>query len=218
MNTTSSDVLHVIFSCLDVKEISRKCHINHLFDRICRSEAFWRRKLSKEYNIVEKRDDDTWRNKAKEVYLESILFWNNVDKHIHCYMWNYSSISNPAIKFEKRFIDHALRERKEFFATGLIFREFFKAHYSMSIRNVHFCKTFISLFKKTASLSPQKKISIKWILYLTDGKLCYSLILIRIRILVDIYLKYGDLFIDDVDSINWKTELVKQNNLYATSV
>ncbi len=78
----------------------------------------------------------------------------------------------------------------------------------MGIRNVHFCKTFISLFKKTASLSPQKKISIKWILYLADGKLCYSLILIRIRILVDIYLKYGDLFIDDVDSNEWKKELM----------
>ncbi len=181
MDSTNSDVLQTILSYFDIREISRKCPINHLFDRVCRPESFWKRKLSREYSVVEKKDNDTWRIKAKEVYLESILFWNNVDEHIHCYMWNYSSIDNPTIKFEKKFIDHALRERKEFFATGLIFREFFKARYNISIRNTHFCKTFISLFKKTASLSPQKKISIKWILYSIDGELCQPKILSRIR-------------------------------------
>nr|QBK92507.1 MAG: uncharacterized protein LCPAC401_01450 [Pithovirus LCPAC401] len=127
-------------------------------------------------------------------------------------MWNYSTIDNPAIKFEEKFIDHSLRERKEFFATGIIFREFFEAHYTMNIENEHFCKVFIDLFKKTAFLSPQKKISIKWILYLTDGDLCHSVILGRIRILADIYLNHGDLFIDDVDSIEWKRELMIHND------
>ncbi len=31
-------------------------------------------------------------------------------------------------KFEKSFIDHALREKKEFFATELIFRSLFSIH------------------------------------------------------------------------------------------
>ena len=115
MNSVSSDVLRTILSCLDIKEISKKCIISHLFDIACRQESFWKRKLSKEYSVIEKEDDDTWRSKAKRVYLESILFWDNVDKHIHCYMWNYCSTDNPAIKFEEKFIDHALRERKEFF-------------------------------------------------------------------------------------------------------
>ncbi len=117
MNTTSSDTLHVILSYFDIREISRKCPINHLFDRVCRPKSFWKRKLSREYSVVEKEDNDTWRIKAKKVYLESIIFWDNVNKYIHCYMWNYSSIDNPAISFERRFIDHALREGKEFFAT-----------------------------------------------------------------------------------------------------
>nr|QBK93221.1 MAG: hypothetical protein LCPAC403_03550 [Pithovirus LCPAC403] len=73
------------------------------------------------------------------------------------------------------------------------------------------------MLEKIAFLSPQKKISIKWILYLVDEvdedeELHRSRILTRICILVNIYLKYDYLFIDDVDSIEWKRELTRLHN------
>lgn len=84
--------------------------------------------------------------------------------------------------------------------------------------NGSFCKNFVSLFKKTASLFSRKKISIEWMLnFVVQEEMHHSRILDRIHILVDIYLKHNDLFIDDVDSIEWKTELMKQTNLSCTS-
>ncbi len=218
MNSTSSDVLQTILSYFDIKEISRKCPINHLFDRVCRPESFWKRKLSKEYSIVEKEDDETWRSKAKEVYTESILFWNDVDENIHYCMWNYPGIEDLNIRYEKSIIDHAFKEKKEFFVTELMFNAFFNANYTMSssAANDSFCKAFINLFKRIAFLSPRKKISIKWILNIVDrNEKSYPVC--RIFILVDIYLKHDDIFIDDVGSIDWKRALMKHNNLLHTN-
>ncbi len=214
MNSISSDSLQMIFTYLDVGEISRKSLTNHLFDRVCKSEFLWKRKLSKEYSIVEKKDDDTWRNKAKKVYLESISFWDNVD--IDYYVNNiFNTDDFMSIMFEETLIDHALRERKEFFTIELLFKGFFNSQFLQSIDPRRICKNFIILLEKVASSSPKGKMSIKWILDLIvddypETRVYYHS---KIEVLVGIYLKYNHLFIDDVDSFEWKVELVKQHNL-----
>nr|QBK92506.1 MAG: F-box-like family protein [Pithovirus LCPAC401] len=74
MDSVSSDVLQTILSYLDIGEISRKCFTSHPFDRVCKSEFLLKNILEKDYSVIEKGDNDTWRNKAKKVYLESALF------------------------------------------------------------------------------------------------------------------------------------------------
>ncbi len=64
-------------------------------------------------------------------------------------------------------------------------------------------KIFIDLFKKTGSLFPQKKISIKWALYLGDEELCQLEIFSRLKILIDIYLRHGDLVDTKIDSTSF---------------
>nr|QBK92765.1 MAG: uncharacterized protein LCPAC401_04030 [Pithovirus LCPAC401] len=227
MNTISSDSLQTIFTYLDIGEISRKSLINHFFNKLCSSESLHKIKLSEDYSIVEKRNEN-WRSKAKEVYIESISFWKNVDNDIDYYMTKCLGTNDLIGKFEKKLSDHALRERKEFFVIKLIFRApSYHYMYYMEITR-YFCKFFITLFEKVASLSPQKKISIKWILNLINGdelehedEICTQDkcececdvcdVLWKIEGLVHIYLKYGHLFIDDVDSDKWKEELIRQS-------
>nr|QBK92766.1 MAG: F-box family protein [Pithovirus LCPAC401] len=221
MDSTSSDSLQIIFTYLDVEEISRKCLTNHLFDRVCRSESLWKNVLSRDYSIIEKKNE-TWRKKAKEVYIESTLFWNSIDNSIDYQMENYLG-EDLVDKFEKKLSDHALRERKEFFVIKLIFKVFFINEVILIdyIENGYTCRNFISLFKKVASLSPQKKISTKWILDLVHEDDCkrgcecedkceykykglFKLFPGEINILNAIYLKYDHLFMNDISSINWK--------------
>nr|QBK92758.1 MAG: uncharacterized protein LCPAC401_03960 [Pithovirus LCPAC401] len=211
MDRISSNSLQTIFTYLDVGEISRKCLINHLFNRICNLEALYKTKLSENYSITEK-GDESWRSKAKEVYLESILFWNNVDSYINFYMRYNSDVENSSKKFEKRLSDHALREKKEFFVIELIFKVFLNNYHSeSSFESGYFCRNFVSTFKKIEFLFPEKKISIKWILNFVDkDEDLYSKFLWRIRLIVTIYLNYHYMFIDDEDSIEWKTVLMKR--------
>nr|QBK92760.1 MAG: uncharacterized protein LCPAC401_03980 [Pithovirus LCPAC401] len=172
MDSISSDLLQTIFTYLDVGEISRKCIINHLFNRICISESLWKNKLSESYSIIEKKDE-SWRKNAKRMYLESNLFWKNVNTdmkssilpvtiNVHLMRFPMPRLSSID-RFEKSLVDHALRERKEFFATELIFGVFFSTCY-FNIADGRICKNFISLFEKVAELSPEGKISIKWLL------------------------------------------------------
>nr|QBK92764.1 MAG: F-box-like family protein [Pithovirus LCPAC401] len=214
MDSISSDSLQTIFTYLDIGEISRKCLTNHLFDRVCRPESLWKNKLSKEYSVVEN-GNETWRSKAKEVYIESISFWKNVDDFIDYYMVRGQGTDDLIEKFEKRLIDHALREKKEFFTIEIIFRApGYHTMYYIEIIN-RFRSTFISLFEKAASLSLQKKISIKWILNLIDEDEleheCECDTLWKIEGLVLIYLKYEHLFIDDAESYEWRKELIRQS-------
>ena len=221
MNSISSDSLQTIFTYFDVGEISRKRPTNHSFDRVCGSESLWKNILSRDYSITEKKNE-TWRSKAKEVYIESISFWNNVDNEIDYRMENYLG-EDLVDKFEKKLSDHAIRERKEFFVIKLIFKAFFinEAILMDYIENGYTCRNFISLFKKVASLSPQKKISTKWILDLVHEDDCkrgcecedkceykykelFTTFPLKINILNAIYLKYDHLFMNDISSINWK--------------
>nr|QBK92762.1 MAG: uncharacterized protein LCPAC401_04000 [Pithovirus LCPAC401] len=216
MDSISSDSLQTILSFFDVGEIFRKNLINHLFNKLCSSEALHKIKLLEDYSIVEK-GDESWRKKTKKVYLESISFWNNVDNDIDYYMIDNLSTKDLVDKFEKKLIDYALRERKEFFVIKLIFKVFFiNRYYNMyHIKNGYMCRNFISLFKKVASLSPQKKISTKWILDLVHEDYCKSdcedecneLITTyprKIKILDAICLKYDHLFINDISLVNWR--------------
>nr|QBK92759.1 MAG: F-box-like family protein [Pithovirus LCPAC401] len=223
MDNISSDSLQTIFTYLDVGEISRKCLTNHLFDKVCRSDFFWENILKRNYSVVEKEDDHTWRNKTKEMYLESTTFWNTIDNNIEYYMWDFC-FEDEVDEFQKSLTDRALREKKEFIVMKLIFYVFLNTFYSEdNIRRMHFCRNFISLFEKVASLSPQKRISIKWILSLTDkvdidkyGK-CHPKIVWRIEILAAIYLKYEHLFIVDVDSVDERVKLIKQDSYRLSS-
>ncbi len=215
MESISLDSLQIIFTHLDIREISRLCYINYLFNKIGRSESLWKDILKRNYSIIEKDNDVTWRSKAKEVYIDSNLFWNLVDHNIDLYM----KFSVPKLslinKFEKNLADRAIREGKEFFATELIFKVFFSEDYSnYNIGNGRFLMNFIRLFEKVAELSPQKKISIKWLLglYTKDQGFYHQKILRRIRVLVNIHLKYNNLFIVDVNPIQWTVELSKQSN------
>nr|QBK94067.1 MAG: F-box-like family protein [Pithovirus LCPAC406] len=213
MDNISSDSLQKIFTYLDVGEISRKCSTNHLFNRVCRSEFLWKNTLSRDYSITEK-GNETWRNKAKEVYLESISFWDNVDYIDYCMTQSFNG-GDLLENFEKMLIDHAFRERKEFFIIELIFKApNYHYMYYMEITR-RFSKNFVRLFEKVASLSSQKKISIKWILELVDECECENEKCTqdkwKIRSLVHMYLKYDHLFIDDVDSNKWKEELIRQS-------
>ncbi len=211
MDSISSDSLQTIFTYLDVGEISRKCLTNHLFSKLCSSETLHKIKLSEDYSIVEKRNK-SWRSKAKEVYIESISFWKNVD--IDYYVNNISDTNDfMSIMFEETLIDHAFRERKEFFTIELLFKGFFSSHLLQSIDPRRICKNFIKLLEKVASSSPKGKMSIKWILDLIvddyqETRVYYHS---KIEVLVGIYLKYDHLFIDDVNSNEWKEELSKQN-------
>ncbi len=190
MDSTSTDTLQLIFTYLDVGEISRKNLTNHLFDRVCKSESLWKNKLSEDYSIVKKRNE-SWRNKAKEVYIESNLFWDNIDDGIDYCMKDDYAVKYLIDVFEKSLVDHALRERKEFFAIEIIFKAFFQFHYTTSYLNHgYFYVNFISLFERVAELYPRKKISIKWILdFEYDDDYGDDNILERIRTLVSIYLK-----------------------------
>ncbi len=219
MEGISSDSLQKIFTCLDIGEISRLCYTNYFFYRVCRLESLWKDILKRDYSIVEKDNNVTWRNKAKKVYLESNLFWNSVDHNIDFYMKSHTNFRSPELSlidnFEKNIVNHAIRERKEFFAAELIFKVFFSADYSnYNIGNGRFLMNFIRLFEKVAELSPQKKISIKWLLSLgnKDEKFYHQNLLKRIRTLVGIHLKYNNLFIVDINPIEWTAELTKQNN------
>ncbi len=216
MDNTSKDTLQLIFTYLDVGEISRKRLTNHLFDKVCRSEVLHKIKLSEDYSITEK-ENETWRSRAKEVYIESTLFWKNVDDDIDYYMIGNLSTKDLVDKFEKKLADHALRERKEFFVIKLIFKVFFinRFDYKYHIFTGYTCRNFISLFKKVASLSPQGKISTKWILDLVHEDYCKSgcedecdeLVVtypIKIKILDAIYLKYDHLFMNDISSVDWR--------------
>nr|QBK94073.1 MAG: uncharacterized protein LCPAC406_03870 [Pithovirus LCPAC406] len=215
MNSTSSDSLQTIFTYLDVGEISRKSLTNHLFNNLCSSEVLNKIKLSEDYSIVEKEEYQTWRSRTKEIYLESISFWKNIDDDIDYYVNNIFGTEDIMIRFEKRLIDHALREGKEFFTIELIFKEFFDSYFLQSIDPRRICKNFISLLEKVASSSPKGKMSIKWMLDLIvdnyqETRISYHS---KIEVLVRIYLEYNHLFMNDVDSIEWKVELEKQYNL-----
>nr|QBK94066.1 MAG: F-box-like family protein [Pithovirus LCPAC406] len=224
MDSISLDSLISIFTYLNVGEISRKCLTNHIFDKVCRSEFLWKNTISRDYSIVEK-GNETWRSKAKEVYIESISFWNDIDNDIDYYMVKSVGTEDLTDKFEKMLIDHALKEREEFFVIELIFIECsYEYMYYMVTRR--FSKNFVRLFEKVASLSSQKKISIKWILDLINecececederciqgvcecDEYCVSW---RIEFLAHIYLKYDHLFINDVDSNEWERELIIQS-------
>nr|QBK92982.1 MAG: F-box-like family protein [Pithovirus LCPAC403] len=183
LNNIGSDTIHKILEYLTIGEISRSCKTNQVFNFVCRKELLWKNKLHDEYEVNEK-NEETWRNTAKNVFLESEEYWSRIDEFIKYYItdisdYGHSQLYKDAaiddsinirllfIQFQCNFVDHALREHKEFYAAELIFKSF----YNISVRpffpeESDFYPNLIPLFQKVAELSPEGKISMKWVLSL----------------------------------------------------
>nr|QBK94007.1 MAG: F-box family protein [Pithovirus LCPAC406] len=161
----------------------------------------WRDKLLNDYGFKGK-SRNTWRETAKVVFRNSEIFWTSIDGNIDYYMTNgidYSGTSQLEKdagnkvetlinEFERNLVDHALREREEFYVTELIFKSFYRTdRYIDSIENDCYYINFIPLFEKIiegsarsissrgklSSLiysSTERKISLQWILSLNYHK------------------------------------------------
>ena len=181
LRNATSQVIQKIFSNLDVGQISRLCQISRSFNLVCREESLWRDKLWNDYG-VEIKSKGTWREEAKVTFLESEKFWKTINEDIYYFMTdandqnsqvifddftNIDEVEEAISKFEKNFADHALREEKEFYATELIFRSFYNTErYIDNLEDDGYYVNFISLLEKVAELSPEGKISLKWVLSL----------------------------------------------------
>ena len=69
-------------------------------------------------------------------------------------------------EFENNLVNHALREKKEFYAAELVFRSFYNNIRPSENDEDYYYLNFIPLFEKVAELSSRKKISMKWVLSL----------------------------------------------------
>nr|QBK92542.1 MAG: F-box family protein [Pithovirus LCPAC401] len=154
-----------------------------------------------DYKIREKRQK-TWRETVKVVFQNSEMFWMSIDKDINYYMTygiSYSGTSqlehdfgdkaeDLINEFERSIVDHALREREEFYIAELIFKSFYRTErYLDSIDDDVYYVNFLPLFKKIAKestslisqrgklsplvhLSTKGKISLRWVLSLNTIK------------------------------------------------
>ena len=109
MESISSSSLQMIFTYLDIGEISRLCHTNYFFDRVCRAESLWKNILRRDYSIVEKNNNVTWRSKAKKIFIDSNIFWKGVNYNIDYYMKHHTNFRSPELSlidnFEKNLVN-----------------------------------------------------------------------------------------------------------------
>ncbi len=183
LNNTSPEIIQEIFGNLTIREISSICRTSSTFNDVCEKESLWKNKAWNDYR-VNKNSEGTWRKTAKEVFLESEQFWSIINESINYFMTDTDSFSQICDdindieevdklinKFEKNLADHALREEKEFYAVELIFKSFYDANSDIdSLEDDYFYVNFIPLFEKVAKLSPEGKISLKWVLNLNHNQ------------------------------------------------
>ncbi len=180
MNNASSDVIQEIFTNLTIREISKLCRMNHYFNTICEKKSLWKNKVWNDHGVNEK-SKETWKETAKDVFLESKRFWSMINENIKYFMTDLSMIRTGQLhidvddyeledklirEFEESLVDHALGEHKEFYATELIFKSYYNNDHDLEFDEDYYYVNFMPLFEKVAELSPGGKISLRWILSL----------------------------------------------------
>nr|QBK93055.1 MAG: hypothetical protein LCPAC403_01890 [Pithovirus LCPAC403] len=117
------------------------------------------------HGVVEN-TEETWRSMAKEVFVKSEKFWNELHKNIDYYMIDITNKLISVGMFEKKMVKYALMERKEFFSAKLIFISLYSngSIFTDTLEDQWYYENFLPLFIKIAELSPSKKISLKWVL------------------------------------------------------
>ncbi len=177
LNNLGSDAIQVIFKDLTVGEISRLCSVSLAFNNVCRKESLWKEKILRDYGLTQK-TRRTWRETAKEIYLERGRYWYDTLEHdLNYYFIEPNQTADPQIyydrpndydfasmQYEKDFVKRALKDRKAIQATKLIFNAFYLAsHYLLEDRN-GFALNFMPLFRRAAEVSPGGKIPLQWML------------------------------------------------------
>ncbi len=187
LNNIGSDMIAYIFEELTVTEIFLLCSVNRIFNSICRDESLWKKKILRDYKIS-KKTRRTWRETAKQAYLEKGRYWYDTLKDdLNYYLIEPISITTRAriirdydetdptaippsrrIKqFRKDFTKRALKDKKAIPATKLIFNYFYlndlyrrqdRRHIKEAVED------FLPIFKRAAEVSPGGKIPLQWIL------------------------------------------------------
>ena len=97
--TLSADELSMIFTNLEIIEISKLCRINNNFNKICGKEHLWKYMVVLRYEVLCPLDGKTWKDTAKifglcqlidddKILIDGKTLWETIEKHIMMHNWH----------------------------------------------------------------------------------------------------------------------------------